>query len=322
MMNRRSSHFNREEAVREWAAFSLEKRRIFLYILSNIVSNIKYNINKGVRCMKHKTIQTEVKSEMILISGGTFQMGSNNGRDNEKPVHTVTVASFYMSKYPVTNKEYTLYKPEAISFESKPAYPVNCVNWYNAVEYCNWLSDRDGLSRCYRGSGDNIKMDLSKNGYRLPTEAEWEYACRAGTTTEYYWGDKMDGDYCWYLDNPKNWINPVGQKNANSFGLYDMSGNVWEWCWDLYDKDYYKNSPSKNPTGPSSGSGRVERVRGWTYLADGWRTPKVSPRAVVIRGGSWDSGAEHCRSAGRSYFTPVSTRTCNNVGFRPVRRAQ
>lgn len=178
--------------------------------------------------------------------------------------------------------------------QSEPDYPVESVSWYDAVEYCNWLSDKEGLDRCYSGSGKDIKLDIAKNGYRLPTEAEWEYACRAGTTTDYYWGDKMDGDYCWF-GNRRGQVHPVGQKEPNAWGLYDMSGNVWEWCWDWYDNEYYKKSPENNPTGPSVGSTRV------------------------LHGGGWGNGADGCRSASRSYTWPGIAG--GDVGFRPVRRA-
>lgn len=165
-----------------------------------------------------KIVQSFIGSELIFIQGGTFQMGSNleyllePGSDGEKPVYSVTVDSFYMEKYPVTNKEYKLFKPEHKGEWSEPDCPVEKVRWYDAVEYCNWLSDKDGFERCSSGSGDNIVCDFNKNGYRLPTEAEWEYACRAKTKTEYYWGDDMDGDYCWYKKNAKGKTNPVGQK--------------------------------------------------------------------------------------------------------------
>jgi len=198
-----------------------------------------------------------------------------------------------MSKYPVTNREYKLFKPgHKGRWSEQPDYPVETVSWHDAVEYCNWLSDKEGLKRCYSGSGDNTVCDFTKNGYRLPTEAEWEYACRAGTTTEYYWGNRMNDDYCWYYNNSGNQIHPVGQKKPNQFGLYDMSGNVREWCWDWYDN--YSKSPSKNPAGPSSGSYRI------------------------IRGGRWDGEEVSCRSASRHYNWPVSA--YDDLGFRPVRR--
>lgn len=260
-----------------------------------------------------KIVRTSAGSELIFISGGIFQMGSNKRYDNQKPVHSVTVDSFYMGKYPVTNKEYKLFKPGHIGHGSKPDCPVVNVSWYDAVSYCNWLSEAEELEKCYEilkksKSGfvswilgeegtdySSIKFDISKNGYRLPTEAEWEYACRAGTITNYYWGDEMDGNYCWYTDNSNDGVEPVGGKKPNLFGLYDMSGNVWEWCWDWYDEKYYSKSSSKNPTGSSSGLNRIRR------------------------GGNWSGNAGNCQSTYRSYNFPGIAG--DDLGFRPVKRA-
>jgi len=206
-----------------------------------------------------------------------------------------------MGKYPVTNKEYKLFKPDHKGRWSDPDYPVECVTWYDTIEYCKWLSDSEGFSRCYSGSGDNIVCDFSKHGYRLPTEAEWEYACRAGTTTAYYWGDEYDydGDYCWYWDNSRETVNFVGKKKPNQFGLYDMSGNVWEWCNDWHGSDYYKhcvdNNVLYNPIGPLRGSFRV------------------------LRGGSWNDFSVHCESAYRRIDSPGCR--SSNFAFRLVRSA-
>ncbi|HPZ09954.1 MAG TPA: SUMF1/EgtB/PvdO family nonheme iron enzyme [Candidatus Eremiobacteraeota bacterium] len=187
-----------------------------------------------------------IEPEMVYINGGTFQMGSNNGRYDEKPVHSVTVNSFYMGRYPVTNKEYCLYD----SSRKNPGdnLPVVNVSWNDAVAYCKWLSKKTG------------------ENYRLPTEAEWEYACRAGTTTEYYWGDEMKDYYCWYYANSGEEVHPVGQKKPNAFGLYDMSGNVWEWCSDWYGN--YPSVEAVNPTGLKSGSCSV--LRGGACNCDAW----------------------------------------------------
>jgi len=234
-----------------------------------------------------------ITPEMVLIEGGTFQMGSYDSYI--RPVHTVEVNSFYIGKYEVTNKEYRQFDPGHSGRWSNDNYAVEKVNWYDAINYCNWLSDKEGFERCYSGSGDDIVCDFSKNGYRLPTEAEWEYACRAGTTTKYYWGDEdeMDDDYCWDSSNSNRTVHPVGQKKSNAWGLYDISGNVNEWCWDRYDEDYYKKSPSENPTGPSSSSKRV------------------------IRGGSWTIYASICQSAYRYGIRPDGAGDSN--GFRLVK---
>ena len=168
---------------------------------------------------------------------------------------------FYIGKYEVTNKEYCQYAPTHKGKWSDDSYPVETVSWDDAMAYCQWLSNKTG-----------------KN-YRLPTESEWEYACRAGTKTNYYWGDKMDGAYCWYEDNSGDIIHPVGEKKPNACGLYDMSGNVWEWC-----SDYWPNSCSK---------------------------------FRVIRGGSWFDCADNCQSQFSNYDSP--TYRFYGIGFRIVR---
>ncbi len=131
--------------------------------------------------------------EMVYIEGGTFEMGSNNGNSDEKPVHKVTLDNFYTGRYEVTNREYRIYNPRHKGSSSKPDCPVECVSWNDATEYCMWLSKNTGKNYC------------------LPTEAEWEYACRGGSNTEYYWGDDMDDSYCWYINNSFGKVHPVGK---------------------------------------------------------------------------------------------------------------
>ena len=163
--------------------------------------------------------------------------------DIAAPVHQVTLTDFYIGKYEVTNKEYSLYDP---TYDNPgDTLPVVKVTWDDASAYCQWLSDRTG-----------------KN-YRLPTEAEWEYACRGGTETEYYWGTEMDDTYCWYFNNSGGTVHPVGQKKPNKFGLYDMMGNVWEWCSDWFGD--YPSEPLSNPQGASVGTFRVYRGGCWCY---------------------------------------------------------
>jgi len=241
--------------------------------------------------------------DFILVEGGTFSMGNASGyhADNEEPVHSVTLNSFYMSKYEVTFEQYDIFcnktgrsKPDDEGW-GRGSRPVIYVSWYDAVEYCNWLSEEEGLTPCYSGSGETISCDINANGYRLPTEAEWEFAARGGNNSRgyKYSGSDNPDDVGWYDDNSGYKTHPVGQKNPNELGLYDMSGNVWEWCWDWYDRGYYSSSSSSNPQGPSSGSNRVRR------------------------GGSWYNSADNLRSACRIYFPPVNPFYV--IGFRPVR---
>lgn len=189
-----------------------------------------------------QTIQFKVNTidltKMVWVEGGTFQMGSNSGESDEKPVHTVTVSGFFMDKYEVTQAEYQRVMGTNPSyFEHCPDCPVDNVTWYEAVEYAK------------------------KVGKRLPTEAEWEYAARGGNQSrgyQYAGSDNLDA-VGWYDGNSGEKTHPVGQKKPNELGLYDMSGNVWEWCADWYDENYYAKSPTINPQGPSSGSIRVLR---------------------------------------------------------------
>ena len=241
---------------------------------------------------------------MVRIPAGTFQMGNTGiyGFSAEEPVHSVTISrDFLMSTYEITQKQYEEVMGTNPSNFKGENLPVELVNWYDAVEYCNKLSEMEGLDKCYSGSGDTIVCDWDANGYRLPTEAEWEYAAKAGTTTDFYSGDlTVRGDGCppidanldkigWYCGNASK-TQEVGQKAPNDFGLYDMSGNVWEWCWDL--DAGYTNTPETDPRGPVSGSYRV------------------------YRGGSWNIYAHSCRSAIRNFINPSRY---FSVGFRVVR---
>jgi formylglycine-generating enzyme required for sulfatase activity len=176
-------------------------------------------------------------------------------------------------------------------------YPMYYVNWLEAVEYCNKRSIKEGLTPAYSGSGNNITCNWNANGYRLPTEAEWEYAAKGGNrdqTVYEYSGSNSADSVAWYNGNSGRSTHPVGTKAPNSLGLYDMSGNVWEWCWDRYGR--YSSGAQVNPVGASSGSGRVGR------------------------GGGWDDSARGVRSANRSYSTPYDRGSY--LGFRLARNAQ
>jgi formylglycine-generating enzyme required for sulfatase activity len=188
-----------------------------------------------------------VNFDMVYISSGTFKMGQAGIAE---PVHSVTLSDFYIGKCEVTNREYALYDPGHKGQWADEKNPVETVSWDKSVDYCTWLSEKTGKT------------------YRLPTEAEWEYACRAGTTTTYYWGNSMDDNYCWYDKNSGDKVHPAGQKKSNSWGLYDMSGNVWEWCNDFGDtRDYLSSNPVTDPSGPKTGGRRIFRGGCWCYNA-------------------------------------------------------
>jgi formylglycine-generating enzyme required for sulfatase activity len=205
---------------------------------------------------------------MVWIPGGSFTMGTNSN-SNENPAHTVMVHTFLMDSTEVTLQDYESIMGPSNSYFSGAQIPVNNRTWYDAALYCNQISKKGGLDTVYRYSSATIgylgfctglaslAIDYAKNGYRLPTEAEWEYACRAGSTTTYYWGDTMNGDYCWYNGNSDDKVHAVAQKKPNAFGLYDMSGNAWEYCNDYLAP--YDTTVKVDPTGPATGTSRTRR---------------------------------------------------------------
>jgi formylglycine-generating enzyme required for sulfatase activity len=221
----------------------------------------------------------DVPEEFVLVKAGRFQMGSpknEKGRSKDETQHSVTISkAFLLGTTEVTQGQWKAVmgsNPSKFSSGGDNC-PVEQVSWNEAVDFCNRLSDKESLSRCYSGGGDNISWDRSCTGYRLPSEAEWEYAARAGTTTRFACGDS---DSCldsmgWYLENSGNSTRSVATKRANSWGLYDMHGNIWEWTWDWYNKKYPSASVT-DPVGPSSGSGRVIRGGGSYDLAGACRS--------------------------------------------------
>jgi formylglycine-generating enzyme required for sulfatase activity len=218
--------------------------------------------------------------------------------DDEKPRHLVTISRpFYLGVYTVTQSEYMQIARENPSdFSGGGRLPVENVSWFDAVAFCNTLSQKEGLPPFYEIKGQMVEVpDWNGPGYRLPTEAEWEFACRAGTTTRFFFGGDEGalGEYAWYSANSNGRTHPVGEKKPNTFGLFDMHGNVWEWCWDGYAADYYQKSPADDPRGPDQS---VDRV---------------------FRGGSWDLDSRYSRSANRRGNTP--TYLYNNLGFRVAR---
>jgi formylglycine-generating enzyme required for sulfatase activity len=254
--------------------------------------------------------------EMMQIPAGNFIMGQIG---IAAPTHSVTLSGFYMGKYQVTQEQYQAvigtnpsdFKTATTSVTGESGtpekLPVENVSWYDALVFCNKLSVNEGLTPAYSIGGstdpavwgtvptnsdttwDAVIIVSGSTGYRLPTEAQWEYACRAGTTTAYNTGDTVSDNTGWYGSDKTH---RVGLKPANAFGLYDMHGNVFEWCWDWYG--VYVSAGQTNPTGASTGSSRV------------------------IRGGSWlNNSAGNLRSAYRGQYYPNSV--CMDLGFRIIR---
>jgi len=235
----------------------------------------------------------EVENKMILVDEGTFTMGSDKGRPDERPMHWVTIDSFLIGRYEVTQELWENVMGTNPSNFKGSKRPVEKVSWYDAIEFCNKLSEREGLQKAYSSNGYNTTCDFKANGYRLPTEAEWEYAAKGGNKSMGY---KYSGNYdieavAWYSRNSLDKTHDVGTKQSNELGLYDMSGNVWEWCWD-WNTDYNSGSET-NPRGPNEGI-----VRGY-------------------RGGGWDDSAEYCRVTYRGCDYPESRNLYR--GFRLAR---
>ncbi len=242
--------------------------------------------------------KTESGTEMVLLPGGWFTMGDENEVD-AKP-HQVVVSAFYIDKYPVTQEEYRRVTGKNPSRWKAGRNPVEQVRWSDAVRYCNARSRLEGLQPCY--DLQTWECNFNANGYRLPTEAEWEYACRAGTKTTFFFGNNPSklASYAWFDENSGGKPQPVGQKRPNPLGLYDMYGNVWEWCNDFYKVDYYQESPEENPKGPKTGETKV------------------------VRGGAWKFSDESCRSGYRYNEAPGYVDACfgyDIYGFRCVRNA-
>ena len=196
-----------------------------------------------------EVVKTRSGIEMVRIPAGRFTMGSSSGKEDEAPIREVRINAFLMDRYEVTQAAYSRYDPINGSHFKGPDRPVEMVRWDDAASYCNKRSQEEGLQPCY---DENLVCNFAADGYRLPTEAEWEYACRAGSTTDYNFAadSRQLSDYAWFAANAEKQTHPVGQRKPNAWGLYDMCGNVAEWCNDAYDKDSYKNGQTDNPRGP------------------------------------------------------------------------
>jgi hypothetical protein len=230
---------------------------------------------------------------MVLVAAGEFTMGDAAGRPDEAP-HPVKVDAFWMDRREVTQELYQKVMGSNPSKRSEPKNPVERIQWVMAARFCNKASEMEGLTPCY--DPKTWDCDFEADGYRLPTEAEWEYACRAGSSG----ASPSMSQVAWCKPHSGGTPKAVGQKQPNAWGLFDMHGNVWEWCNDWYAEDYYKTPPRDNPRGPSGGTHRV------------------------LRGGAADSPAERCTASYRFKENPAFTDACFGAdfyGFRRVRSA-
>jgi formylglycine-generating enzyme required for sulfatase activity len=241
------------------------------------------NVMVIVILMTSYTLHAQEYPEMIEVKGGSFVMGDESGDKDEKPAHEVQVNTFRIAKTETTVRQWRTFctatkraMPEAPWFGLKDDHPIVNISWDDAIAYCRWLSTKDNKH------------------YRLPTEAEWEFAARGGSKSKgyAYSGAKRPDSIAWFSSRSSGTM-PVAQKLPNELGLYDMTGNVWEWCSDWYDAGYYTLKVKDNPPGPS-------RVLGSKFY--------------TLRGGAWDIGARNSRNTYRNPLSPTSRN--HNKGFR------
>jgi len=240
---------------------------------------------------------TGSSATMLEIPAGRFVMGDPDEVDAAP--HEVNISAFYLDKYLVTQDQFQTLMHDNPSRWKGGNNPVEQVRWSDAVRFCNKRSEAEGLKPCY--DLQTWKCDFDADGYRLPTEAEFEYACRAGTGTPYLSGNTSAklGDFAWFEKNSGGHPHAIGQKQPNAWGLYDMCGNLWEWCNDFYQVDYYASAARQDPKGPLEG------------------------KTKVVRGGSWRAPAENCRPGYRYNENPGYADVCfgyDIYGFRCARK--
>ena len=266
-------------------------------------SNIILHLNNGEEVSLQTNEINEISFqtppqfiESIMVNSGTFQMGDYfyGAVEDEVPVHEVSMRKFLIGKYEITQAQYeeVMGNNPAHDYGVGDNFPVYYVSWFDAIQFCNTLSTLEGYTPCYTVSGYDVTSDINADGWRLPTEAEWEYAAKGGTNWQdslIYSGCNEDSqlpDYAHYEDNNSPYgTKEVGRKIPNQLGIYDMSGNVFEWCWDYYGQYYYQECFNQgvvtNPTGPEDGSYRVKRGGFWEGTIYGCR---VADRAIEIPG--------------------------------------
>ncbi|NLO20045.1 MAG: formylglycine-generating enzyme family protein [Ignavibacteria bacterium] len=232
--------------------------------------------------------------EAVPVPAGEFQMGSLYGLKNELPLHSVLLTKgLFVAKYEVSQFLYEYIMSENPSIRKSDFLPVHNIKWLDAIKFCNALSKRLLLDSCYEIKGDVVEFDYSANGFRLPTEAEWEYCCKAGKNGDFGGTGDLD-EMGWYNKNSGFLVQPSGKKLPNDFGICDMHGNVSECCWDWYQEKYYADSPAADPTGPEAGGRRV------------------------VRGGSVADGNDFARSSSRNF----DEARAKYVGIRLVRNRE
>jgi formylglycine-generating enzyme required for sulfatase activity len=274
---------------------------VVLLAVGGVVALRKLKPASGSGARKHEVLNPKSGGDLALLPGGEFTMGQKGGRPDETP-HKVSIAPLYMDRHAVTVELYEQVMGACPSKLKDKKAPFERAQWIDAALFCNKASALDGLKPCY--NTQTWECDFSADGYRLPTEAEWEYACRAGSATAYSFGDSEAAlsQHAWFKNNSGGQPHPVGQKSANAFGLYDMHGNVSQWCNDVYDENYYQASPADNPRGPVAGPDGKQRR--------------------VLRGGSCYSPAEKCASSFRAKEFQTFPDACfgnDAYGFRRVR---
>ncbi len=245
-----------------------------------------------------RIITTASGIEMVRIPAGWSVMGTDRGRVSETPAHRVWVDAFLMDRYEVTQERFRQFEISDPSHFQGEGLPVERCTWVDAARFCNERSLREALIPCY--DEETWECDFEADGYRLPTEAEWEYASRAGSKGEYCFGDDPTnlGRYAWHDANSSGKTQQVGTRRPNLWGLFDLHGNVAEWCYDYFAADYYERSSSENPRGPAVGEERV------------------------VRGGAWNSSPDDCRTTARMGSLSVDDEclVSDAIGFRCVRR--